>query len=98
MSQLIQQTPMLLTELFDIIQETLPTLYAYRLNLRGSNNEVRSGRRLADRLMRVYGGHWVWTDEVIATDTVKSPEEVEQVIRDIRIKEAEVFKDLVGIS
>jgi hypothetical protein len=93
-----QQTSTLITELFDIVPENLPPLSAYELIVRGSNNRVRSGRKLADRLMRHFGSHWVWTDDVIVTDVPQSSEAIESAIRDIRIKESEAFKDLTGIS
>lgn len=98
MAQSKQQSSVLITELFDIVPENLPPLSAYQLNVRGSNNRVRSGRKLSDRLMRRFGGHWVWTDDVIVTDTPQSPEAIEDAIRDIRIKESEAFKDLTGIN
>lgn len=98
MAQSNQQSPVLFTELFDILPGNLPPLSAYALNVRGSNSPVRSGRKLADRLMRTFGGHWVWTDDVIITDTPKSSDEIERTIRDIRIREADAFKDLAGIS
>jgi hypothetical protein len=98
MAQSKQQSSVLITELFDIVPENLPPLSAYQLNVRGSNNRVRSGRKLSDRLMRRFGGHWVWTDDVIVTDTPQSPEAIEEAIRDIRIKESEAFKDLTGIG
>lgn len=98
MAQTKQQTPTLITELFDIVPENLPALSAYDVTVRGSNNLVRSGRKLADRLMRRFGGHWVWTDDVIVTDAPQSTEALDQAIREIRIQEAETFKDLSGIS
>ena len=48
--------------------------------------------------MRIFGSHWVWTDDVIVTDTPKTPEVIDQAIRDIRIRETDTFKDLAGIS
>jgi len=89
MAQTKQQTPTLITELFDIVPENLPALSAYDVTVRGSNNLVRSGRKLADRLMRRFGGHWVWTDDVIVTDAPQSTEAIDQAIREIRIQEAE---------
>jgi len=98
MAQSKQQSPVLFTEIFDIVPENLPALIAYELNVRSSHNPVRSGRKLADRLMRKFGGHWVWTDDLIVTDTPQTPEIIGDAIRDIRIKESEAFKDLTGIN
>lgn len=98
MAQTKQQSPTLITELFDIVPENLPALCAYDVTVRGTNNLVRSGRKLADRLMRRFGGHWVWADDVIVTDAPQSTEALDQAIREIRIQEAETFKDLSGIS
>jgi len=86
------------TEIFNIISEKLPRLYAYKLITRGSNQQVSSGRKLADRLKRIFQGHWVWTSELIVTDTSQSAEAIEQAIKNIRIKEKDVFKDLSGIK
>ena len=43
MAQSKQQSPVLFTEIFDIVPENLPALIAYELNVRSSHNPVRSG-------------------------------------------------------
>lgn len=93
-----QNPPIYTTELFKIIPENLPPLFAYELKIRSVNHQVRIGRKLADRLMRALNGHWVWTDSVIVTNTVVSSSVIEQTIRNIRIKEVESFKDIAGIE
>jgi hypothetical protein len=89
--------PMYSTEMFQVITENLPSLSAYRLVARGSDQQVRVGRKLADRLMRIFGGHWVWTDNLIITDIPKTDDSLEQAIRGIRSKEKDVFKDLSAL-
>src|SRR5579859_5405549 len=85
-------------EIFQVIEENLPPLFAYQLVTRGSAHQVRAGRKLADRLMRTFTGHWVWTDEVIVTDGSQDRVAIEQALQTIRSNEKDVFKDLVGVK
>lgn len=94
----MQNTPIHSAEIFQIIEENLPPLFAYQLVTRGSAQQVRTGRKLADRLMRTFAGHWVWTDEVIVTDGSQDAVAIEQALQTIRSNEKDVFKDLVGIK
>jgi hypothetical protein len=85
------------TETFQVERESLPSMVAYQLIARGSHQQVRTGRKLADRLMRYFGNHWVWTDDLIITDSPKPDADLDQAIRSIRSKEKDVFKDLSKI-
>lgn len=89
--------PMYSTEMFQVNTENLPSLSAYRPMVRGSDQQVRVGRKLADRLMRIFGGHWVWTDDLVITDIPQTDDTLEQAIRGIRSKEKDVFKDLSSL-
>lgn len=91
------QTPTYFIELFDIVPENLPSLYAYGLSVRGSGDHVRLGRRLAVRLMRAFDGHWVWSDDVIVTDNPQSQNALDQAIHNIRSRQPDIVKDFARI-
>ncbi len=95
---LLQGTETFFAEIFTIDQSSLPELYAYNLLIRGSGEQNRLGRKLADRLTRKFGGQWVWTDEVIVTTQLPDNVQLEQAIQAIRIAEKDSFKDLVKIE
>lgn len=85
---------MYFTEIFKVNLDKLPSLFAYQMLTRGNNQQVSTGRKLADRMRRTFGGHWVWTDNVIVTDFPQEQSKLEEAIRSIRMSESNTFKDL----
>jgi hypothetical protein len=92
----MQQSPTTFVEVFPIKIEALPPLFGYKLDIRGSTL-VYIGRRLADRLGRQFPGHWIWTQNILATDFLEDKTAINEAVRQIRIAESEVFKDLNSI-
>ena len=92
----MQQSPTTFAEVFPIKVEFLPPLFGYELDIRGSNL-VYIGRRLADRLGRQFPGHWIWTQNILATDLLQDNSVISDAVRQIRITESDTFKDLNSI-
>lgn len=92
-----QNTNRYFAEVFHVNAKALPAMSAYQLGVRGSEEPTRIGRKLADRLMRTFGGHWVWTDGMVVTEHPQLSEVLENALRSIRTKEKDAFKDLVTI-
>src|SRR5215470_14402340 len=93
---MVQQTPVAFAEVFPLKPEVLPRLIAYRLDLRGSNPDY-VGRRLADRLGRLFPGHWVWTQNLLVTEHHELKPFVNEALRDLRLDEPETFQDLARV-
>lgn len=79
-------------EVFPIIIETLPNLYAYEILVHGSNI-TRIGRRLSDRLSRNLDAYFVWSNHVLVSNLLDE-EAIKAEIQKIIETEAETFRQL----
>ena len=83
----------LFTEVFPVAPTVIPTLYAWRMDVRGGDFATIGGK-LSYRLRGVLGGHWVWTCGRIVTDVEVTPEKVGAVLSTLWKEQPEAFKSL----
>jgi hypothetical protein len=94
----LTKTPLLFTDIYRVNSNVIPKLFAYQLKLRGSDEQTKAGRRVADRLSRAFKAHWIWSETFIVTDNPQAKEKIEEIIRAIRTKEKDDFRELVGLN
>lgn len=89
-------------EFFPINQEALPPLFAYQLQLTGTrqnNNLATMGGKLAYRLRREFGGHWVWTANRLVSDLPPKEEaEFKMVLANLWNEQVAIFKSLQKVK
>lgn len=85
------------TEIFPINTSEIPTLSAYRLDIRGSDASTIGGK-LSYRLKKTFNGHWVWTCYRIVTDTPVNIEDVYKVVEQLWKEQPDTFKGLRSIE
>ncbi|MEY3220346.1 MAG: hypothetical protein RIT27_1703 [Pseudomonadota bacterium] len=85
----------LFSEIYPVIKENLPRLFAYRITI-SSGIEKEIGRKLCYRLGEEWGGYWTFEEGLIIGDLEKSKEECKATL-DILWKKP-VFNNLVEIS
>lgn len=81
------------TEVFPIVMEKLPRLQAFTVSSASAAPNVAGGK-LAYRLRKPLGGHWVWTNARIVTDSHVTDEQVSAVLRELWRLQPETFGDL----
>lgn len=84
-------------EVFPIRIDTLPTLYGYRVALRGGDAATIGGK-LAYRLRRTAGGRWTVAHATVVGDVLVTQATLEQVMRTLKGEQPETFKALHQIS
>lgn len=73
----------LFSEMFSILQDIVPHLYAWHINT--SDDRVKSvGCKLAYRLRRELDGLWVWSHRYLISDRNYSSQMVESIARILR--------------
>jgi hypothetical protein len=93
----MEPTLQVFTEVFPIPPAALPPLAAYTLHIRGANGAAIGGK-LAYRLKKECGGHWVWTEHQLLTDTPKDTAEIMRVVETLWEEQPAVFKDLQRVT
>ncbi len=73
MSENISQV---LAEVYPIQKDSLPELTAYNVEV-GSGKSYLVGGKLAYRLIKRHGGHWVWADYRIITDFAATQSDID---------------------
>jgi hypothetical protein len=84
-------------EVFPVRLDTLPTLYGYRLTLRGGDAATIGGK-LAYRLRRAAGGHWTVTHGTLVGDVLAAAPALERVVRALKGEQPEIFKALHHVA
>lgn len=87
----------LFSEIFPVVTSNLPGLSAYRMDTTGQNDNVIGGK-LSYRLRREFGGHWVWVNGRLVTDSPKDPAKLMSVIQKLWKEQPDVFRDLRDIE
>ncbi len=85
-----------LAEVFPVQASAIPTLSAYRLDVRGGDIATIGGK-LSYRLQRIFKGHWLWTDYRIVTDVPQAEEAITSVITALWSEQPEIFKSLLAV-
>lgn len=92
---MVLQTPVreLFSELYLVDTAHLSPFYAWRIETHAS--EIASlGRKLAYRLSRLAGGHWIWAENLLVTDKKISELEVKNLLASIWGDPSAKFKDV----
>ena len=84
-------------EVFPIRMDAVPTLYSYRLTVRGGDASTIGGK-LAYRLRRASGGHWAVTHGMVLGDILVPATTLDQVMNTLKGEQPEVFKALHQVS
>ena len=89
-------TDAVLTEMFPVLTERIPSLRAFEVSSTGSAPSIAGGK-LAYRLRKPLGGHWVWTGNRIVTDSTAGEMAVATVLKDLWTSQPTVFRDIRGV-
>ncbi|MBI4298636.1 MAG: hypothetical protein HY666_02640 [Chloroflexi bacterium] len=89
----IPQSQQVFVEVFPVQASSIPKLFAYRLEL-GRADASTVGGKLAYRLRRTLGGHWVWTSGRLVADTQKGVAAIMKVVSALWSEQPDIFKDL----
>src|SRR3989339_245197 len=92
---LMLETP-IICENFPVKAESLPKLTAYSLKLGGGNLQTIGGK-LSYRFRKMFGGHWVYTNWKLITDTPQGIGKLNSVLSDLWGEQNTVFRDLQRI-
>jgi hypothetical protein len=93
----MEPTLQVFTEVFPIPSAALPTLSAYQLYIRGTNGATIGGK-LAYRLAKVCGGHWVWAEQRLITDTPQEEAVLMRIVEALWSEQPGIFKDLQKLT
>src|SRR5690606_2815243 len=87
------QTDRLFTEIFPVITEALPPIYAYRVDVDGGEPWTVGGK-FAYRLKKAFQGHWAWAASRILTDEPQPQEEIDKIIKTCWAEQPEIYRAL----
>lgn len=87
----------LITEFFPVVQDELPALTAYRLDI-NSGDFSAVGGKLAYRLKRTFPGHWAWVGNRVVTDEPQPESNIMDVVTTLWAEQAETFRGLRRVS
>lgn len=87
----------LLVEVFPIRLESIPPLFAYRVNISGGDLG-RIGGKLSYRLRRKFGNHWVWTSGHILTDVPQSQDKIDRFVENLWQEDPDTYRNLVSMN
>jgi len=89
------QTPVreVFSEFFLINLPHIPTLNAWRLETHAVES-TSLGRKLAYRLTKLAGGHWIWTEGLLVTDAVLKEHQIAEFLHTIWTDPSARFKDV----
>lgn len=86
-----------LSEVFPIQTKSLPMLSAYRVEV-GRGESYLVGGKLAYRLMKQLGGHWVWADYRILTDHSAAQADIDRVVEQSWSAQPDVYQHLERVQ
>ena len=89
-------TQRLFTEIFPIKIDSMPTLYAYKIDTKGNTSTI--GGKLAYRLKKTFAGHWAWANNLIVTDSPQEDEKIMDVVKALWSEQPDTFKYLHRVS
>ena len=69
----------------------------FRSLLVGGTERNLTGGKLAYRLLREVGGHWVWTSDRLVTDNPQGGERLEAIVHSLWRDQPDTYKDLRGL-
>ena len=87
--------PFIFTEVFPVQLDTLPQLFAYKLDVVGGDISTIGGK-LSYRLRQKFPGHWVWTSYRIVTDSPQNQSEIIKLIETLWNKDQHTYRSLRG--
>ena len=92
-------TSIVFTEIFPVMIDKLPPLFAYQLNISGSDQNTIGGK-LAYQFKNRLNGHWAWTQaqKVIITDISYSLEELRETIKVLWEEQPDPYAFLIDIG
>lgn len=90
-------SPKSFVDVFPIESKAIPPLFAYSLKT-GNGEPTTVGGKLAYRLSNQVGGMWVWTNDLLLSDTILSDEKISTFLRTIWANGDEVLKDIQAIE
>lgn len=96
---MVLQTPVheLFSELYLVDTARLSRFYAWRIETHAS--EITSlGRKLAYRLSRLVGGHWIWAENRLVTDKNLTQSQVKDLLASIWGDSSARFKDVNSLQ
>jgi hypothetical protein len=86
----------ILAELFPVVVDKVPPLRAFEVTSAGTAPSIAGGK-LAYRLRKPLGGHWVWTGNRVVTDSNAGDSEVTGVLNDLWRSQAKIFGDIRAV-
>lgn len=92
-----QKNSTILAEVFPVQTASIPSLFAYQLQVRGGDLATMGGK-LAYRLQRIFKGHWFWTERRIVTDSPQPDEALKPVIASVWGEQPTIFQGLLAIN
>ena len=87
----------ILAEVFPVKTASIPSLFAYQLQIRGGDLATMGGK-LAYRLQKIFKGHWFWTEKRIVTDSPQPDEALKPVIAGVWSEQPTIFHGLLAIK
>lgn len=87
----------LFTEVFPVKTGSIPTLSSWQIRV-GNQETVSLGWKLAYRLGRLVGGHWIWAEGKLVSDTTVSQDEMNRTLQQIWNDPSVDFGNVRGIT
>ena len=88
--------PVDFVEVFPVGPSIASALSAYELEIGGTERNLIGGK-LAYRLLREVGGHWVWTSNRLVTDNPQDDDRLEAIVSSLWRDQPDTYKDLRGL-
>ena len=87
----------LFTEVFPVKTGSIPTLSSWQIHV-GDQEVVSLGWKLAYRLGRLVGGHWIWAEGKLISDTTVSQDEMNRTLQQLWNDPSVDFGNVRGIA
>src|SRR5258708_25606804 len=97
MKDVLVQPEEITVEMFPILPTVLPSLTAYRLDIRHGDLATMGGK-LVLHLAKAFAGHWVWSEGHILADQPQAEPAIQAVIEKLWQEKPDPFSQLVGMK
>jgi len=84
------------TEVFPVNLDSMPTLYAYALDIHGGDRN-KVGGKLSYRFRKQFPGHWVWTCSRIVTDSPQEEGRINDLLKQLWQEHGDIYGALRAV-